>query len=769
MPVSRPAAAAGPARLGRTNREILRANVFTRFNAILGSLLVIIAVVGPWQDTLFVLVPVVNTAIGVVEEVRAKRTLDRLAVLTAPRARLMTENQVRDVEVAAVRIGDRLEIRPGDQLVADGEVLESRGLEVDESLLTGEAEPAAKGPGDRVLSGTVAVAGTGVVRTTATGASAYVVQLEADARRFKSVRSELQAGTNRILRVVSWLMAPAALVLVSGQFWRSHETIDSAVRGSVAGVASMVPEGLVLLTTMAFALGALRMARRRVLIQALPAIEGLARVDVVCLDKTGTLTYPGMRVHSIEDLGADRAEAALRALAGSDPAPNATVRALAELGGIPEGWRCETSVPFSSRRRWSAATFQGRGAYVLGAPEVLLAGRPADSGLAGMLQAHAEAGRRVLLLARAPGLLPDGELPRSLRPAAVVSVEERLRPEAAETLAFLGRQGVAIKILSGDDPRTAAAIARLAGLRVVAGVDARGLPADPEALASALEANQVFGRVDPELKRGMIAALQSRGHVVAMTGDGVNDVPALKQADIGMAMGSGSPASRAVGQVVLLDSSFAAVPGLLREGRRVIANIERVASVVVTKTVYAATLAILVGVLGWPFPLYPRYLTVVAAWTIGIPGFFLTLGLAAPLARSGFVRRVLLFTLPAGLAAAGATVGAYLVAAGGVSDATARTSAALALLTVGLWALAYLARPLTPLRLLLVLGMAAGAALTMAIPFVRNLFSLRVPPFPLALEVLGVAVAACFVATVALLALRWIGGPHPGGVSPLRS
>ena len=734
-----------PPKEGRGILEILRANVFTRFNAILAGLLIVVAVVGPPQDGLFALVPAVNTAIGVLQELRARRALARLTVVTAPRARVRRDGKVLELPVESVLQGDMIELRPGDHLIADGRVLSSRGLQVDESLVTGESEPAEKEAGALVLSGSFVVAGSGDIRAEAVGEAAYARRLEREARTFKLVRSELQAGTNRILRGVTWVMVPAAFLLVSAQVIRSGSPIDSALRGSVAGVGAMIPEGLVLLTSIAFALGAIRLAQRRVLIQTLPAVEGLARVDVLCIDKTGTLTQPTMRVAAVNRLGPADPEPVLSALGAADPAPNATMTALVREYPAPPDWRCSKTVPFSSARRWSAAEFDGHGAWVLGAADALLGPGAQAPAVAELLDRGAAAGERVVLLAAAPGGLADSSLPQDLRPAAVVRLQEELRPEAEPTVAYLLRQGITVKVLSGDDPRTVAAVARRVGIpNSEHGVDAGHLGDHQEALAAAMAGGSVFGRVGPQQKRAMIAALQSAGHVVAMTGDGVNDVAALKQADIGIAMGSGSQASRAVGQVVLLDSSFAAVPMILSEGRRVINNVERVAGVVVTKTVYAAMLALAIGILAVPYPFYPRHLTVVSAFTIGIPGFFLALGRRNPRARAGFTSRVLAFTIPAGLAAGGAVLGAYQLARAN-PQATAvqdQTAAALALFVVGIWVLARLSRPLNWPRAALVAAMVVLGAAAVAVPLTRQVFSISFPPPEVLVETAAVAAGA---------------------------
>ncbi|HEX6919287.1 MAG TPA: HAD-IC family P-type ATPase [Actinomycetes bacterium] len=747
-----------PARASRSVRQIVRANVMTRFNAILGVLLVVILVVGPLQDALFGLILVANTGIGVLQELRAKRVLDRLAVVSAPRARVVREGQVGERAAGDVVLDDLLELQLGDQVVVDGVVDTADGLEIDESLLTGEAEPVVKKPDDAVLSGSFVVAGSGRYQATRVGAAAYAQQLADQARRFTLVRSELRAGIDWILRVMTWVLVPTATLLVVSQLTR-NTNLDDAIRGSVAGVVTMVPEGLVLLTSIAFAVGVVRLGRSRVLVQELPALEGLARVDVVCLDKTGTLTSGRLSVAELETLDpADPAAEALAALAASDPHPNASLRAVADAFPDPPGWAARAVTPFSSARKWSATDFGEHGVWVLGAPDVVLAARAAPS-VTARVEAHAAQGRRVLLLARGTTGPSAEVLPEPLDPVALVVLADQLRGDAADTLRYFLDQGVAVKLISGDHPRTVGALAASLGLPGIADpVDARDLPADPDRLAELMESASVFGRVLPAQKRAMVAALQSRGHVVAMTGDGVNDVLALKDADIGVAMGSGTSATRAVAQLVLLDSRFAVLPGVVAEGRRVIGNVERVANLFLTKTVYATLLAVSVGVARLPFPFLPRHLTVVSALTIGIPGFFLALAPNTRRARPGFVARVARFAIPAGTVAAVATFTAYSLSRDepGTSLTEARTAATLVLFGVALWILGILARPASPARRALVASMAAAFLLTLAVPAAREFFALDPPRALVWLAAVGVVALAGLALELGWRAAGWV-------------
>jgi len=737
-------------RTSRTFAEIVRANVFTRFNAILGTAFVLILIFGEGQDALFGFVLLFNTLIGVVQEYRAKRTLDRLAVLNAPRAHVVRDGEVSEIAVDEVVLDDLCEVRAGDQVPADGVLHWVDGLELDESLLTGESDPVAPIEGDEVLSGSIAVAGRARFQATGVGADAYARRLATEARRFTVTYSELVSGINLILRYVQWALFPAAVLLAFSQFHVEHSA-RAAIAGIVAGVVAMVPEGLVLLTSLAFGLAAVTLARRKVLVQELPAVEGLARVDTVLLDKTGTLTEGLITFDSLDQLASDDPVAdALGALADDDNR-NATLNALCEAFPAPDGWIRTASTPFSSSRKWSAVTFGGRGTWVLGAPEMVWAGHGDGDPVRVQANALAAAGQRVLLLARTDAALVDERLPDGLNASALITFEEQIRPDAADTLRYFAAQGVRCKVISGDNPRTVGAVAKRVGLEGSENAyDARELPDDVDALADVLDDVSVFGRVSPQQKRAIVGALQRHGHVVAMTGDGVNDALALKDADIGVAMGNGAPATRAVAQVVLLDGRFSSMPMVVGEGRKVIANIERVANLFVTKTFYAMFLAVAIGIARWPYPFLPRQLTIISSLTIGIPGFFLAL---APNPRRyvpGFVHRVLRIAGPAGLVAGASTFLAYAIARHYDDLPQSRTAATITLLIFGLWVLNLLARPITPGRFLLFATMVGAFVLIIAVPSVRDFFALHLPSAP---AMWGTV--ACAGAGVATLELGW--------------
>jgi len=731
----------------RTVGQIVRNNVLTPVNAIIGSMFVLIMVAGFPADALFAGVVVSNSVIGIAQELKARRELHKLAVLSAPRARVVRDGQALEVGTSEVVADEILELQPGDQVVVDGEVVAARGLEIDESLLTGESDPVDKAPGDGVMSGSFVNAGAGWYRATAIGADSYAARLAEEARRFKLAGSELKGGVNVILRRLTWII-PLATVLLLGRLLATEDRWQEALRGTVAAAVAMVPDGLVLLTSLSFFTGVVALARRRALAKELASVELLARVDTLCLDKTGTITTGDISFERVEPLGlVSETEAtwALAALASADPAPNATLAAIVDaVGSPPPGWKLTGSVPFSSARKWAAASFEGRGTFHLGAPDVLLgAGDASDDARARAAAASAD-GERVLVVTRSGAAEPSGEaLPTDREPLCLVRLGDTLRSDAAEIFAYFRDQGVDLKVISGDHPATVAAVAHRAGITgdldedaAVPGrlhpraVDARRLPAEPGELADTLESTTVFGRVDPHQKRAMVHALQSRGRTVAMTGDGVNDVLALKDADMGIAMGTGSSATRAVAQLVLLDNRFATLPRVLAEGRRVINNIERVANLFITKAAYAVLLTLLIGLAGSPFPFLPRHLTLIGTFSVGVPGFFLALAPNHRLVKPGFLRRVLRFSLPAGAVAGVVTFVLYEVVRrlDGVSLYEARTSATMTLLAIGLVILVLISRPLRPWKVGLAAAMAASYGAAMALPFLREFFELDAPP-----------------------------------------
>ncbi|MEV6389158.1 cation-translocating P-type ATPase [Nocardia xishanensis] len=729
-----------PDRASRSVREIVRANVFTRINAILGVLFVVVLSTGSIIDGMFGLLIVANSAVGIIQEIRAKRTLDQLAIVSQAKPTVRRDGVAREVAPKDVVLDDLIELGPGDQIVVDGVVEESALLEIDESLLTGEADPIDKAVGAEVMSGSYVVSGSGAYRATKVGRDAYAAKLAEEASKFTLVHSELRTGIDKILKFITYLLIPAGLLSIYNQLFSSGESWRPAVTGMVAALVPMVPEGLVLMTSIAFAVGVVRLGRRQCLVQELPAIEGLARVDVVCADKTGTLTENGMRLSDIKILdGFDDREVrrALAAMAGDDPRPNASVQAIAEeLTDRPE-WQYTAVAPFSSAKKWSGFSYGEHGDWLLGAPDVLL---DPDSEDARMAEELGSSGLRVLLLAQSDRPVDAADAPGTVRPAALVVLEQKIRPDARETLDYFASQNVSIKVISGDNAVSVGAVA--SSLDLPGGdhaVDARRLPEDAGQLADVLDRETTFGRVRPDQKRAMVGALQSRGHTVAMTGDGVNDVLALKDSDIGVAMGAGSPATRAVAQIVLLDNKFATLPYVVGEGRRVIGNIERVSNLFLTKTVYSVLLAFLVGLAGIGsqifdyepigYPFLPRHVTIAAWFTIGIPAFILSLAPNNERARTGFVSRVMRLAIPSGAVIGVATFVAYLIAYAG-PDATetqkeqAGTTALITLIMIAMWVLAIVARPYVWWKVVLIGASVAAYVVLFTVPFTRDFFKL---------------------------------------------
>lgn len=724
-----------PDRSGRTVGDIVRTNVFTRINAILAVLFAIVLSTGSWINGAFGLLIIVNSAIGIIQELRAKRTLDNLAVIGEAHPIVRRVEGTGPLPADEVVLDDIIECGPGDQIVVDGTVIEASYLELDESLLTGESDPEPKEINDMVLSGSFVVSGTGAYRATRVGQHSYAAQLTSEASRFSLVHSELQQGINKILRLITWLLIPVGIASVIVQLSQVDTPWRQAVLRAAGAIVPMVPEGLVLLTSMAFALGVIRLGKRQCLVQEMPAIEGLARVDVVCVDKTGTLTETGMRLAEIIPLGewtdVDAAEAFAR-VCGADERPNASVQAIIEGLHKPaaptfseprEATTVVALAPFSSAKKWSGVSFADDTHWVLGAPEVL-----ASDAIAAEAEQISSTGLRVLLLGQASTVVDSPEALGTIDPVGFAVLEQRIRSDVQATLDYLAEQDVEVKVISGDNAASVGAVARELGIEDEAPVDARTLLTDDD-VAQAVAQHRVFGRVTPHQKRAMVAALQEQQHTVAMTGDGVNDVLALKDADLGIAMGSGSAASRAVAKIVLLDDKFATLPHVVAEGRRVLGNIERVANLFLTKTIYSAFLAFLVVLWRIPFPFMPIHVTITGWFTIGIPAFLMSLAPNNDRARPGFVARVLRLGLPAGVITAAATFTTYIVVrptdpASSVTTTQASTATLAALIISATWVLSVVARPYEWWRILLVVASVSAYLVIFTWPVTQQLFFL---------------------------------------------
>ena len=793
-------------RAGRSVGEIIRANVFTRINAMLGVLFVIVLCTGSIINAAFGLLIIANSAIGIIQEIRAKRMLDKLSIVgqTKPTVqRRSTESSTQSaadspaesstddtlqqenstaVEIPATDLveGDLIVLSPGEQIVVDGEILSAQALDVDESLLTGENDPVHKDSGDVVLSGSFVVSGSGVYQATRVGTDAYAAKLAAEASQFSLTNSQLMSGINKILKVITWLLIPTGLATIYTQLCQTGKPWKESVLSMTAALVPMVPEGLVLMTSIAFFVGVIRLGEKQCLVQELPAIEGLARVDVVCTDKTGTLTNNTMTFKEIIPVDtvaddkklADMAQQALIAMAVGDEHPNDSMRAIADWAKsrdnnaamISEEWVRTSCVPFSSDKKWSAMGFGKQGEWMLGAPDVLA--QP-GSQAASTADEVGSTGMRVLLLARSSKPVEDlAHTPADdfvsagiVTPAALVVLQQSVRSDAADTLDYFQHEGVDAKVVSGDNANSVGAVAReLNMVAADAPLDARSLPKIPDnsysdsrdkergkerrneysqetvKFAKDVESHTVFGRVTPEQKRLMVQALQHNGHTVAMTGDGVNDVLALKHADIGVAMGSGASAARSVAQIVLLDNRFATLPSVVGEGRRVIGNIERVANLFLTKTIYSVLLALFVVFASVPFPFQPIHVTITGWFTIGIPAFLLSLAPNNARAKSHFVQRVLWLAVPSGVIISAVSFTTYMVLrsvykdANGVISDTLQTQISTAtlsaLIVTATWVLCVVARPLQWWKILLVVLSAAMYPLIFLWPFTAHLFFL---------------------------------------------
>ncbi|MGI8460045.1 MAG: HAD-IC family P-type ATPase [Solirubrobacterales bacterium] len=729
----------------RSVRSIVIGNVFTLFNAIILVFFVLVLSLGLFADALFGLIAAVNSYIGIRQELKAKETLDELALLVAPSARVIRDDRTIELRADEVVPGDVVRVEPVDQLVADGPVIESRGLTLDESLLTGEADGIQKRPNDRLLSGSFCVSGSGYYELDAVREDSYAEKLAGEAREFRHPPSPLQEEINRILWATTALLVPLAIVLIVSLSLRDTDFTEAA-QTATAGLITLIPEGLVLLLSVTFAVAAVRLAKRRVLIQQIAATEALASVDTICVDKTGTLTDGSLElvaVESADPTDPGSAERALATFAASVGERNRTLQTIAErFPGHAE--KVSAEVPFSSEWKWSGVTLNGDGgarSYVLGAPDVLVASGAMSlpPGLQETLEKHTSAGRRVVAFGEARAALPSEPAtapPPRLEARALVVLSETLRPDAEETIAFMREQDVDLKLISGDARETVTAVAAAVGVPPEAGViEGSALPADEARLGEAAERNTVFCRIRPEQKKALVGALSDRGRMTAMIGDGVNDVPALKQARLAVAMGSGSQVTKGVADIVLLDDQFSMLPRAVAEGRRIARNIHRLARLYLTKTVYAAFLIATEAVFAFTFPFLPRHLTLAAFLTIGVPSLVLALAPSdGPLYRGRLLRAIAAFAVPAGISIGIASLLSFFFVDtlfGGTIE-EGRTAATTTLIVLGLCFILLLERgpgrehiAIQSYMLAMVAGLGALYALVLAAAPVREFFELE--------------------------------------------
>ncbi len=739
----------GESRTSRSTATIVRANAITPFNAILLALGLLTLVFGDWRDALFLAIILTNTGIGVWQELHARRKLDELAALVQPHASVVRDGASRSLHVTEIVVGDHVMLSPGDQVVADGTLVSSTDLLLDESILTGEAKAVARRVGDEVRSGSFVVEGTGSFDVAAVGADSYAERIAGTAREFRHPRSPLERAINRLLYVLLGVTVPLGAMLIVA-LWKQDVAVDHAVETAVAGMVTLIPEGLVLLVSITYAAAAVRMARAGALSQQLNAIESLASVDTLCIDKTGTLTEPSLRLVSLvpaTDVTEEELGVALGRFAASSEGRNATLEAIA--AAWPAGPEpTDDVVPFLSRRRWSGMRLGGV-RYVLGAPEVFTLGE-----LDALARDHQRVGRRVVGFGVTHKAFPDdaGTL-GGVRPLGLAVLAEELRPAARETIAFLNEQGVEIVVLSGDSASTVASIAGDAGIPErgppLAGDD---LPGDDLELDRMAAEIGIVGRISPEGKRRVVESLRRRGRYVAMVGDGVNDVPALKASRLSIAQGSGTQMAKAVSDVVLVTGDFAAVPAMVAEGRRVLRNIQRVTKLFVTKSVFAAFLIVAIGITPAEYPLLPRHLTIVGTLTVGIPAFFLALAPSdGPWRTDGFLREVGRFSVPAGVAAGLGVTTTYLIALN-VFDLgllQSRTAATTALIIIGLYLV--LALEATSTRRARLVGTMCGLLFVaylfvLILPGLRRFFELAIPnPASIVLIAVGCGITIGFL------------------------
>lgn len=650
----------------RTYKQIVRENTLTFFNFLNLVLLILVLMVGSYKNAFFVGIIIINTLIGIAQEIRAKKTIDKLAILTAKKSIVIREGKKWTVPTEDLVLDDLVCLKTGDQVPADAKVLEG-SVEVNESLLTGESDNLPKNVGDELFSGSFVTSGEACCQIIHVGKDNYAAQITSEAKEFKRHNSELKNSLNAILKVISIIIVPLGALLFYKQYYVVGNTFKDSIVSMVAGVLGMIPEGLVLLTSVALTLGALVLANKKTLVQELYCIETLARVDTLCLDKTGTITEGTMCVERVEPWSEasenkdtdeipteDEDEPDLHEIENMMANlmyvlkdQNATIDALRKRFPAKSSMTLEHIIPFSSDRKYSGAVFEDNGTYLMGAAQFLFPEGRED--ILDVCQNYAEEGLRVLVLAHSTQMAEGTELPENLEPAALLLLTDVIREEASDTLQFFDSQEVDLKVISGDDPVTVSAIAKRAGLKNAENyVDATTLETE-EQLEEAVAKYSVFGRVTPQQKKEMVQALQKQGHTVAMTGDGVNDVLALKEADCSIAMAQGSDAAKNIANVVLLDSNFASMPHIVNQGRRVVNNIRTAASMFLIKTMFSVMLSLLTIFFGKAYPFEPIQMSLISACAVGIPTFLLAQENNYDKIDHTFLRHVFLNAFPAAL------------------------------------------------------------------------------------------------------------------------
>lgn len=634
----------------KTVRQIVLSHTLTYFNLLNILLGILVATTGQWKNMLFLGIIIGNSAIGIFQELKVKSLIDNLTVITAARVTAIRDGSEEEMPVDNIVVDDVIKLGPGDQVVTDGRVFDCRGLEVNESMLTGESRAVKKRDGDQVLSGSFILAGTALQRVDKVGNESYASQLVAKASHKKRASSEMQRTIGRIIKVVSVIIIPVGLLLYRSQMIANGGVFANAIIRTVSGIIGMIPEGLVLLTSVSFIIGVGRLANKKALVQEMPSIESLARANIICTDKTGTITTGELRVNEVLPMGRVTRDQVMDIMAHINSAftdTNVTQDALNAAFGKSKGWAARSIIPFSSERKFRAVSFDEHGDYVLGAPEFIV---PNNKTALDIVDTYSQQGYRVLLLGRSKGIDPETGDKGTVTPIAAIIISDVIKEDAKETFAYFAKSGVAIKVLSGDNPLTVSSVAKKAG---IAGaekyVDATKLPEDPTAFQQAVMKYSVFGRVKPEQKQAFIKAWQAAGMTVAMVGDGVNDVLAIKDADCGIAMASGSEAAKQAAHIVLMDSDFSSMKDIVKEGKTIIANIERVSSLYLTKTIYSCLLSVIFILLRTPYPFTTLQMGLINLCGIGMPSFLLTLEQQEDITTSGFLKHVLQTALPAAL------------------------------------------------------------------------------------------------------------------------
>lgn len=702
---------------GKSTGQIVAENLFTLFNLLNFALAICLALVGSWRNMLFLGVVFSNTLIGTVQSIRARQTLNKLRLLQTRNAHPIRDGQEIECPPDELVLGDLVVLRAGEQLPADAIVREGR-CAADESLLTGESEPVVRQEGDWLMSGSFLTEGKVTAQLAAVGDDSYAARLMRSARVIRTPKSELMTELNRLVSLVSRILVPIGILLFCREYFLQHAPIQQAVPEAVAAMIGMIPEGLILLTSVALLAGVVKLGKRQTLVQELFGIESLARVDVLCVDKTGTLTTGEMTLDETIPMDADEAElnAAAARFLGAFEAASGTLRALADAIPAAENTALAT-LPFSSARKKSAASFSDGTTLILGAPSFVLDAVPAR------VTEASEQGYRVLALAEAEGAISGTELPPVRRCLGLFLLRDTLRPSVKDTLAWFSREGVSVRVLSGDDPRTVSAVARTLELPGADRIADCSLLSDDELRAAAAD-KVIFGRLTPARKQILVEALKAEGHSVAMTGDGVNDIPSLKAADCSIAIGGGAEATEHAAQIVLLDRDFNSLPAVVAEGRRVIGNITRTASLYLVKTLYSFVLGLIMVFLPLRYPFQPIHLTLISALSIGTPSFFLALEPSAERASGHFLKRILLRAVPGGLAVVCCAIASMILSHCGTGHTVAATMAAVAAGWIGLANLALTCRPFTRLRVAVCIAMVIGYVGALA--FLPKLFLLEI-------------------------------------------